>query len=68
MTKVHGIFIAASSLLHNADSEIGLDVGLEYFDSDFNGHHEPNPRFIIKAENPSNTLNVESIPQKKVRI
>ncbi|MBK1990925.1 transposase, partial [Sphaerospermopsis aphanizomenoides BCCUSP55] len=29
-----------------ADGEIGLDVGLEYFYSDSNGHHEPNPRFL----------------------
>jgi putative transposase len=28
-----------------ADGEIGLDVGLEYFYSDSNGHHEPNPQF-----------------------
>jgi putative transposase len=33
-----------------ADGEIGLDVGLEYFYSDSNGHHEPNPRFLRKAE------------------
>ncbi|MBG1265840.1 RNA-guided endonuclease InsQ/TnpB family protein [Nostoc sp. WHI] len=32
------------------DGEIGLDVGLEYFYSDSNGHHEPNPRFLRKAE------------------
>jgi putative transposase len=33
-----------------ADGEIGLDVGLEYFYSDSNGHHQPNPRFLIKSE------------------
>jgi putative transposase len=33
-----------------ADGEIGLDVGLEYFYSDSNGYHEPNPRFLKKAE------------------
>ena len=33
-----------------ADGEVGLDVGLEYFYSDSNGHHEPNPRFLRKAE------------------
>lgn len=33
-----------------ADGEIGLDVGLEYFYSDSNGYHEPNPRFLRKAE------------------
>jgi putative transposase len=32
------------------DGEIGLDVGLEHFYSDSNGHHEPNPRFLRKAE------------------
>ncbi len=32
------------------DAEIGLDVGLEHFYSDSNGHHEPNPRFLRKAE------------------
>jgi putative transposase len=30
--------------------EIGLDVGLEHFYTDSNGHHEPNPRFLRKAE------------------
>ena len=30
--------------------QIGIDVGLEYFYSDSNGHHEPNPRFLRKAE------------------
>ncbi|MBD2605675.1 transposase [Scytonema hofmannii FACHB-248] len=33
-----------------ADGEIGLDVGLEFFYSDSNGHHEENPRFLKKAE------------------
>ncbi|HLP87343.1 MAG TPA: transposase [Nostocaceae cyanobacterium] len=33
-----------------ADGEIGLDVGLEHFYSDSNGYHEPNPRFLRKAE------------------
>ncbi|UKO96328.1 RNA-guided endonuclease InsQ/TnpB family protein [Nostoc sp. UHCC 0870] len=33
-----------------ADGEVGLDVGLEYFYSDSNGYHEPNPRFLRKAE------------------
>ena len=31
-------------------NEVGLDVGLEYFYSDSNGHHEPNPRFLRKGE------------------
>ncbi|BAY47273.1 transposase [Scytonema sp. HK-05] len=34
----------------NGNNEIGLDVGLEYFYSDSNGHHEENPRFLRKAE------------------
>jgi len=34
-----------------ADGERGLDVGLEYFYSDSNGHHEPNPQFLRKAPN-----------------
>ena len=33
-----------------SDSEIGLDVGLEFFYSDSNGNHEENPRFLRKAE------------------
>lgn len=32
------------------DGQIGLDVGLEYFYSDSNGHHEENPRFLRKSE------------------
>jgi putative transposase len=31
-------------------NEIGLDVGLESFYTDSNGHQEPNPRFLRKAE------------------
>ncbi|TVP55382.1 MAG: transposase [Nodularia sp. (in: Bacteria)] len=38
------------SELRNADGEVGLDVGLEFFYSDSHGHHEPNPRFLRKAE------------------
>ena len=34
----------------DADGEVGLDVGLEYFYSDSNGHHEENPRFLRKAQ------------------
>lgn len=30
--------------------EVGLDVGLEHFYSDSNGHHEENPRFLRKSE------------------
>ena len=32
------------------NGEVGLDVGLEHFYSDSNGHHEPNPKFLTKAE------------------
>jgi len=32
------------------NAQVGIDVGLEYFYSDSNGHHEPNPRFLRKAE------------------
>ncbi|MDP5018140.1 MAG: transposase, partial [Dolichospermum sp.] len=31
-------------------NEIGLDVGIESFYTDSNGHHEPNPKFLRKAE------------------
>lgn len=31
-------------------SEIGIDVGLEYFYSDSNGNHEENPRYLRKTE------------------
>jgi putative transposase len=31
-------------------SEVGIDVGLEYFYSDSNGHHEENPRYLRKSE------------------
>ena len=30
--------------------ELGLDVGLESFYTDSNGHHEPNPKFLKKSE------------------
>lgn len=36
--------------LRTSHGEIGLDVGLEYFYSDSNGHHEENPKFFRKAE------------------
>ena len=32
------------------NGELGLDVGLEFFYSDSNGHHEENPRFLRKAQ------------------
>jgi putative transposase len=31
-------------------AEVGLDVGIESFYSDSNGHHEPNPKFLRKAQ------------------
>jgi putative transposase len=34
----------------NADQEIGLDVGLESFYTDSNGHQEPNPKFLKTAD------------------
>ncbi|MGD1912161.1 MAG: RNA-guided endonuclease InsQ/TnpB family protein [Rivularia sp. (in: cyanobacteria)] len=34
----------------DATSEVGIDVGLQYFYSDSNGNHEENPRFLRKAE------------------
>ncbi len=42
--------IEVKSEPRTSDSEIGLDVGLEFFYSDSNGHHEENPRFLRKAE------------------
>lgn len=32
------------------DTEVGIDVGLQYFYSDSNGNHEENPRFLRNAE------------------
>jgi putative transposase len=45
------VAINAKKESRTSDGEIGLDVGLEYFYSDSNGHHEENPRFLRKAEN-----------------
>jgi len=36
--------------LESTGNLIGLDVGLEYFYTDSNGHTEENPRFLRKAE------------------
>ncbi|MEO0687766.1 MAG: transposase, partial [Cyanobacteria bacterium J06649_11] len=36
--------------LPTTTSEVGIDVGLEYFYSDSNGNHVENPRFLRKAE------------------
>ncbi|HEY9610988.1 transposase [Allocoleopsis sp.] len=32
------------------NTEVGIDVGLEYFYSDSNGNHEENPRFLRSSE------------------
>ncbi len=42
--------IEVKSEQRTGNGEIGLDVGLEFFYSDSNGHHEENPRFLGKAE------------------
>ncbi len=42
--------IEVKSEQRTESGEIGLDVGLEFFYSDSNGHHEENPRFLRKAE------------------
>ncbi|GET43016.1 RNA-guided endonuclease InsQ/TnpB family protein [Microseira wollei] len=39
-----------SELLEPTGNAIGLDVGIEHFYTDSNGHHEPNPKFLRKAE------------------
>ena len=44
------IKIDATCESRTSDGEVGLDVGLEHFYSDSNGHHEENPRFLRKAE------------------
>lgn len=44
------ISIDVNSEQRIADGELGLDVGLEFFYSDSNGHHEQNPRFFLKSE------------------
>jgi len=45
--------------------EIGLDVGLESFYTDSNGHQEPNPKFLRKAE--SNIKHAQRRIYKKVK-
>nr|WP_211176152.1 RNA-guided endonuclease TnpB family protein [Brasilonema sp. UFV-L1] len=44
------IKVDTASEARTGDGEVGLDVGLEHFYSDSNGHHEENPRFLRKAE------------------
>jgi putative transposase len=45
--------------------KIGLDVGLESFYTDSNGHQEPNPKFLKKAE--SNIKQTQRRIYKKVK-
>jgi putative transposase len=42
--------IEAKEQLEPTGNVIGLDLGLEYFYTDSNGHQEENPRFLRKAE------------------
>lgn len=44
------IGIDAVDIQPKTGAEIGLDAGIESFYSDSNGHHEPNPKFLRKAE------------------
>lgn len=44
------IDVDCNQTLTPTGKEIGLDVGLESFYTDSTGHHEPNPRFLRKAE------------------
>ena len=44
------IDLEAKEQLDPTGNSIGLDVGLEFFYTDSNGHQEENPRFLRKAE------------------
>jgi putative transposase len=44
------INVECSNIQPSTGNQIGLDVGLESFYTDSNGHQEPNPRFLKKAE------------------
>jgi len=44
------IVVDAVDIQPKTGQEIGLDVGIESFYSDSNGHHEPNPKFLRKSE------------------
>ena len=44
------IDIEAKEQVEPTGKSIGLDVGLEFFYTDSNGHQEENPRFLRKAE------------------
>ncbi|MCV3213172.1 transposase [Plectonema radiosum NIES-515] len=46
-------------------SEVGIDVGLEYFYSDSNGHHEENPRYLRKSEKDIKRLGRNIYKKKK---
>jgi len=54
--RANGYYCQFSVDVENVDiqpligQEIGLDVGLESFYTDSNGHHEPNPKFLKTAE------------------
>ncbi|MBD2481682.1 RNA-guided endonuclease TnpB family protein [Planktothrix sp. FACHB-1365] len=42
--------ITVTDVQPKTGNEIGLDVGIESFYTDSNGHQEPNPQFLRKAE------------------
>ncbi|MDS1345779.1 RNA-guided endonuclease InsQ/TnpB family protein [Planktothrix agardhii] len=42
--------ITVTDVQPRTGKEIGLDVGIESFYTDSNGHQEPNPKFLRKAE------------------
>ena len=42
--------ITVTDVQPKTGKEIGLDVGIESFYTDSNGHQEPNPKFLRKAE------------------
>jgi putative transposase len=44
------IDVEAADIQPSTGNEVGLDVGLESFYTDSNGHQEPNPKFLKKAE------------------
>ena len=45
-----GVDIECLDIQPPTGQEIGLDIGLESFYTDSNGHQEPNPKFLRKAE------------------
>ena len=52
-----GVAIDRVELIEPTGKAIGLDVGLNYFYSDSNGHQEPNPRFYRTNEKRLSKLN-----------